>query len=356
MNRRVEALDGLRVVAIVMVMLFHYYWRFSGRFYGFDFAVPEFFQYGYLGVQLFFVISGFVISLTLTKCNSFLEFFKKRFVRLIPGMLICSSITFMIFLTFDPPGLFENSKSIYNYLVSNTFIPPGIINKTLGTDLSYIDGVYWSLWVEIQFYVVAGIFYFLSPRFFFRNYVIFALVSVLSLAALNSSYGNELITDFIGQSACSKLKIVLGGVQLVRYNLWFLLGIVIYKLYYRSNNKLESLFLVVLFGLQALMSNGNEERLFVLFVMIIFLAFLYYPSLLRFLENKALVKVGVASYSIYLIHQNLGVLILSEISKSFGLLNWIVPILPIIVFSCFGLLSLQHIENPLAKRLKRFLL
>ena len=118
-KERVEILDGLRVIAIFMVMFFHFY---CTKVISYSYKIPTVISYGNLGVQLFFIISGFVITLTLTKCNSLFEFIKKRFIRLIPGMLVCSIITFLIFSFFDPENIFVRSKSFSNLIFSNTFL------------------------------------------------------------------------------------------------------------------------------------------------------------------------------------------------------------------------------------------
>lgn len=91
---RIQVLDGLRVIAILMVMLYHFYPRFEGYAYSYSFEIPEIFNHGKLGVPLFFVISGFVITLTLNHSYNFVDFMKKRLIRLMPGMLLCSTTTF----------------------------------------------------------------------------------------------------------------------------------------------------------------------------------------------------------------------------------------------------------------------
>ncbi len=73
-EKRLDALDGLRGVAILLVMGFHFFHHLESPYYkshlypyGERFAAIPLFQYGYLGVELFFIISGFVIALTLEK-------------------------------------------------------------------------------------------------------------------------------------------------------------------------------------------------------------------------------------------------------------------------------------------------
>jgi len=75
--KRIDTLDSLRVIAIGMVMLFHYLYLYNGKFYEIAYLQKELFKYGYLGVELFFIISGFVITLTLKIVKTFVISLKK---------------------------------------------------------------------------------------------------------------------------------------------------------------------------------------------------------------------------------------------------------------------------------------
>ena len=100
---RIAALDGLRCFAIVGVLLFHYYGRWTPpaspvNFYPYGGLLAGFapVRYGFYGVNLFFVISGFVISLTLRRCTGFWDFAMRRAARLWPSMALCAGLTFAV--------------------------------------------------------------------------------------------------------------------------------------------------------------------------------------------------------------------------------------------------------------------
>ena len=78
---RITELDGLRGIAAILVVLYHYTTRFSLKFNNDILSNITFFKYGHYGVQLFFVISGFVIFMSINKINSPFEFVYKRFIR-----------------------------------------------------------------------------------------------------------------------------------------------------------------------------------------------------------------------------------------------------------------------------------
>ena len=87
-------LDGLRGVAALAVVFYHYTTRFSIKFNSDIISNVINFKYGHYGVQLFFVISGFVIFMSIEKVKSPFEFLYKRFVRLYPTFWMSLFLTF----------------------------------------------------------------------------------------------------------------------------------------------------------------------------------------------------------------------------------------------------------------------
>jgi len=344
-SKRIEVLDGLRVIAILMVMLFHYYSYFEGTYYHYN--APRILHYGSLGVQLFFIISGFVISMTLTSSLNFIQFMKKRLIRLFPGMLICSCITFTIFLLFDTNNLIPSSKNVYNLILSNTFLPPALVNKLLSSNLRYIDPPYWSLWVEIQFYIVSGIIFFLSPKNYLRNYGFFTLITFSVYILVQSKYSINIEPVALRY----KIGYLIDTFSLVKNNLWFLAGIVVYKMYTGENKKLIYLLLLI-FAVQLILMDDLYAKAITASFLIFFIFFIYKRDAIAFLSKKWISKIGVASYSIYLIHQNIGLLIIYNTTKYLGSFQYIVPIFLIGMFTAFGLISYKYFESYLSKRLK----
>ena len=142
-------IECLRTIAISIVVGYHYF--------------PAIFPNGYLGVDIFFVISGFLIAKILSKSNhnlkSFFIFFYRRCRRILPSlifMLLVLSVLSLIFLYDDEARIV--TKSFYSAvtLTSNFYF------KNL-TD--YFDPISkhqfllhtWSLSMEIQFYLIIGI-------------------------------------------------------------------------------------------------------------------------------------------------------------------------------------------------------
>jgi len=103
-SRRLSSLDGLRGTAVLAVLLYHYtYW--------YEHVVSQHpsilfrFPWGKFGVECFFVISGFVISLTLDRTKTLVEFVRARLARLYPTFLTCLLITSTITALAGPPDM-----------------------------------------------------------------------------------------------------------------------------------------------------------------------------------------------------------------------------------------------------------
>jgi peptidoglycan/LPS O-acetylase OafA/YrhL len=146
----VPGLDALRFFAASIVTVYHlafWAWAFpQGQVARASQGVADFYQWdtltsgGWAGVQIFFVISGFVIA-TSSERSTAIRFLCSRFVRLVPGVWICATITLIAWSVIDvaaPYPLF------HTYLRSLAFMPTS----------PWIDSVYWTLGVEIAFYTI----------------------------------------------------------------------------------------------------------------------------------------------------------------------------------------------------------
>ena len=152
--RHIHGLDLLRFFAAFIVMLDHYTYRSwiltdGPALFGNQFAVLQFWApvtwVGRVGVEIFFVISGYVIAYSAESSTAF-DFFRSRVLRLMPAIWICSTITLgvLLFLTDEP--LLALLKA---WLKANLFfISPN----------GWIDGVYWTLVVEVVFYGLVFVF------------------------------------------------------------------------------------------------------------------------------------------------------------------------------------------------------
>ncbi|TJV03410.1 MAG: acyltransferase [Mesorhizobium sp.] len=152
---RIEWIDYARFFAAFMVMGYHY--GVNGVRNGkltdlepLDRAATVL-QYGYLGVPLFFMISGFVI-MSSASSGSPLKFAISRVFRLWPAFIVCLTLTSIVLAIWPSPLM---PISVEQYLVNLTMIPTSF-------GVPVVDGVYWTLKTELMFY--AAVFVALSLR------------------------------------------------------------------------------------------------------------------------------------------------------------------------------------------------
>ncbi|MET0320685.1 MAG: acyltransferase family protein, partial [Duganella sp.] len=145
----VLGIDALRFAAAMIVVWFHFAYLMGALPEGSAanasrhlLAFPELYDwsyFGWVGVEIFFVISGFVIAFSAEKATSF-SFFAGRVVRLGPGVWICSTITLLTVLAL---GNADTTQLFRGYRHSMGFFPWG----------PWIDGAFWTLILEISFYL-----------------------------------------------------------------------------------------------------------------------------------------------------------------------------------------------------------
>ena len=345
---RVSILDVLRVVAVIMVILSHYYLNYPD--------VGEKVAWGALGVQLFFIISGFVIYASLENTKNYRDFIVKRFLRLSPAMLICSTIIFVFFRFFYTGEGYTNSKLISNYLIANTFIDPTFINVFFGrVRYYYLDGAFWSLWVEICFYTLIGLLYFINKKKFINYYVIicFALTPVFMLF-YTSTGQNVLQTTFSLTSEQAYLFKIYGRALVFFDNcFWFLIGIFLYLLYKDKTKKKYIYYIIFLFLINIVKDKFYFPLIiFSLIAFAFFMVFVYVPQKIEFIAKPLLCKIGVASYSMYLIHYYLGMVVVKYLKENVAD-SYIWPFLVMIFVILFGLFSYNYLEKPLGKLYKK---
>src|SRR6185437_6435966 len=175
---RIDILDGFRALAIISVVLYHYYsrWNISNIDY---YPLNIIFKHGYYGVDLFFVISGFVIFYTLENTKSYGSFIFKRYIRLFPPILLCTFISYFFVEYFDKNRQFPSFHlhSILDFIPSLTFIDSSVLNYLFNrNDIGVFCGAYWTLWIEFCFYYFAGLVYYANREIFFTNWIKLASV------------------------------------------------------------------------------------------------------------------------------------------------------------------------------------
>jgi peptidoglycan/LPS O-acetylase OafA/YrhL len=260
------------------------------------------FSYGWLGVELFFIISGFVILMTLETCASFQEFMIRRWLRLFPAMLICSAIIFISasFLPERPLGV----PVFRDLLPGISFLDQNVWRHLLGGNQGILEGAFWSLFVEVKFYAIFGALYFVVGRNFATTGIVAAC---LVEAAANR---NWLPLPDIVRSLLAFME--------VKHFCWFASGALFY-IYYRDARSMLPLLCAILSALLAasLVEPWPSPLAALIFVMLFTSAMCSGDWLRNVLAYPALTFLGFVSYPLYLLHENMVVALIAKIGRRF---------------------------------------
>lgn len=335
-------IQSLRAIAISLVVAFHYFSQFT--------KFPLISE-GSVGVQLFFMISGYVISKSLQNSQSLKEFYFKRFFRIYPTLWI----SIIIILTFLK--LFQNmnlthqqldESKIQNLIPSLTLIHFDFINKVFGTELTFIEGVLWTLSVEIFFYLSVGVFYFKVVRFCNISKFLF-LFTIISLTIFEAQKRVSVLNGF--------LKPIVGGLEIIgaRQYAFFTIGAVFYT-YRGKSNTLKIILSVSLLAIIVNASETNQSNVKLLAE--ILMVILFVITLLNYLplgKIRFLNRMGNFSYELYLLHNGIGLTSITLVLNNFQLFLWEKVLFVISVFAIMIYISFlfeNYVSSPASKYLK----
>ena len=263
---------ALRGIAALAVCMFH----FTKGFMAEDGFARELFKNGWMGVEVFFVISGFVIPYSLLDTSfafkHYAKFFKKRVLRIEPAYLV--SVVLIVGLNYiaamvpgfagDPFGIsFELILQHIGYLVE-------FFNN------EWLNPVYWTLAVEFHYYLLIG----------------------LLIAVWNLKYRWLTISSIIGILLLKYLNVEM--IKLLKYTDIFVLGII--TAFYKCQNLKLHIYCIalVLMAFFLFQNHGPEITILKMITAVLIAFFGQYGS------NKLLLFFGNISYSLYLIHVPIG--------------------------------------------------
>ena len=335
-NSRVTYLDGHRGLAILLVIFFHAYARWPGIVpYGSKYANISIFKFGWLGVELFFLISGYVILMTLEKCENFKEFIYRRWIRLFPAMLICSILIYITsFYFYERPA---GKPSIDSLLPGLTFIEPSwwkIIFRSF--EIKPLEGAFWSMYVEVKFYFFAAFIYFWKGK----NWLIATLFLFFALSVICNLVNNY--------SPCAFYRHAVTVVDLLSFNYfgWFASGSSFYL--FTRTKELKWFSIAICFAILSSVFVNNFElqsTLAACIVSALFTISVGSSQLQRILSNRFLLFFGFISYPLYLIHENMMISMIVKLgSENIRFANLSSPLLSIAALSCIAYGIALHAE------------
>lgn len=337
---RLAVLDGLRLISALMVVLYHLLHGVGVRDRAWQAPTDRLFPglaeaatYGWLGVEMFFLISGFVICMS-SWGRTVGEFAVSRVVRLYPAYW------FAVVLTTGVLTLFP----IFNKHLDWTHV---LVNLTMLQSLMSvpdIDRAYWTLPVELLFYVLFALVV-VSRRATYRRVVAFcALWTLASLLA--PKFGNDAVFIFLGRTYAQYFVAGIAFYLMYRFGanamLWGIVGgswiIAVSRIWTEIDTYAGSRFLpatacvTAFFIVMALIANGVSDRI----------------------RWRWLTTAGALTYPLYLLHQQIGLTVITAARPY-------LPAWALLGGTVVGLLLLAYlvhrlVERPAARRLRRALI
>jgi peptidoglycan/LPS O-acetylase OafA/YrhL len=297
-------IDGLRAISVFAVILYHANFNLFGK---------NIFNGGFIGVDIFFVISGYLITTIILKeiyvTNNFSlkKFYERRIRRILPAllflMMICSFAGYFILL---PSSYIDFSKSLITSIFFSSNFYFWITGKKYGSEDELLKPLAhtWSLSVEEQFYILFPIFLLIIIKYF-RKYLSIFLFAYFFISLIFAEYFSRNHASFSFYSLSSRsFELLLGSIisylMLNKYK--------IHKSYPILNLFCPSLGIILIFY-SFIFFNFEQivHPAITTLVPVIGTALIIFFSrkgelITEILSNKILVFFGLISYSLYLWH------------------------------------------------------
>lgn len=313
-------IEGLRGVAIMLSVIYHLIDRFQQIYLNREIVIMNF--WGSFGVTIFLIISGcFAVNIdskaiTLNEAGYAL---KKFFLRLWPAYAICICLTFILTHIAELPLRTYNLKELLlNLLVINHVI-----------NVPYIDGAHWYLTVLISMFLVV-----LVLKIFGIQSCPFVYCVWIAIASIIGCFYNN--------------SFLFGGC----FTACYCVGIAIRALLNVDNQSKFSWYLVLIEAfLATLMTRGMICTVEMIFGGLMVLLCLY--DKLNFLNNVICIWIGKISYSLYLIHQNVGFWIEYQLMKKMNEYHLFFALIAIVVVVLLAVIIFYFIERPARSIIKK---
>tara|TARA_B100000925_G_scaffold291552_1_gene280055 strand:- start:95 stop:2149 length:2055 start_codon:yes stop_codon:yes gene_type:complete len=335
-------IDGLRSLSVIFVILYHLY--------------PDIFNGGFLGVDIFFVISGYVITQSLYNSNSqnFFEFIKnfytRRILRIYPLLIVVSLSTLVITLIFF--SYTDFNFLFYSFVTSIIGLSNLYYIKT-GKDyfLDEIDNPFlhtWSLGVEEQFYLLYPILLFILLKNFsssnIKLFITFILLIILSKFLSIIISDNQILTFYFPFARFWEL----------------LIGCLLFFIFKDYKSRISSfkyqnfLIFISLLIVSSLLFFAKQVNLAFVMILTIFssssLILLSSASFInKILNNFYMVYIGKISFGLYLWHYPILYFVKGRIEN-----HILLSIFVIIISFIISIFTYEYFENPIRynKKLK----
>tara|TARA_R110000782_G_scaffold117364_3_gene207571 strand:- start:13446 stop:14393 length:948 start_codon:yes stop_codon:yes gene_type:complete len=286
--------------------------------------VPFIFWEGEYRVLLFFALSGFAIFFTLERIGSVADFIVNRVSRLFPAYWVAILLT----LSFEYAGHIDTLKIPAISILANFTMLQGFLY------LPAVDGVYWTLTVELGFYAcMLGLWLVLGKGM--------ARLEPMLLPWLALKW-----LMFYWEGMPSRVAMLL----VLQFLPFFIIGILHYRIWSGQRKWLAQLPYLVAALATLLWTDGMELFLAGCGLVVIFAATL--RGALRFLTVRPLLWFGAISYPLYLVHENIGFVIMLR-AQALGFNRWLGFAAALCVVTLIAWLLHRNVEMPASRWITR---
>lgn len=332
-HRRVLELDALRALAAINLVLFHFTHVYSVK-YGYSSPLGFEWPYGAYGVEMFFILSGFVNSMSLLRRGQPTDFVAARLIRIVPFFLI--AIVANVWILRLPP--MHETVSAPQFLANLTLMP-----RILGYEC--LDPVMWTLQIEMMFYVTLVVLFKIGAL---RRYVwgwgTLLLLSLVCCPLLDA------MAPVHGTSAWYGFATAIRRLMLLDFVPLFAIGFLLYMIKTGTGPLWQnSLGILIAAGVFHSIDHGKHNP--VATALIIALVTLSAYGKVPLLRLRPLVYISTISYAIYLCHNNLGCVLIDCLDS-----GGVPPVICLVIALGFtfalSVLVTNWVEAPLTRSLR----
>ncbi|WP_405381205.1 acyltransferase family protein [Maribacter sp. LLG6340-A2] len=345
-KQRIYQIDLLRFVAAVGIMLVHYLYRGfkADNLTNLSFLelAGEWVKYCAVFIDLFFIISGFVITLSVAN-KSVTYFFKSRVVRLFSVYWLCAFITYLVTIFYGAPRFTATfGQFLFNLTLLQDFF-----------DIERLDGAYWTMSVELRFYALA-----LGYLILYR----YKKIKVNTIAYI--WLGLTVIYPLVQNIFIFK---VLNLFLMFQWSPAFIAGMLMADIYKSKTVNLKngiaigicfilSCFHRLIYAKMAMViynETFSEPVIFAVMFSAYGIMLLVILGGLKWMNKPYFLYLGIMTYPLYLLHQRIGYIIFNNLM---GYMNkYVILIGTITLMITASFIIVRYIAGPLSNFMEKYL-
>lgn len=323
-RKQIIGIQVIRGISALFIILYHY----TSRYNEVDYVTPHenwtiSLPWGCFAVSTFFLISGFLTATDLSKHTPPPVFLKKRVNRLYPTFWVAVLITYFFSLIAH-----QGNVGFIDLLANISMIP-----AVLGFE--HVDGVYWTLQYELFFYVFISLILLIKKR----KFVITLVVSWLMISV--AFY-------FLQYNINTYLAKIIRVFGIIDYIAVFVLGLAMGLFKKKYISKLLYLTIIVISFISFYLYKGLSQSIFFAINFGLLQYVLYNENCLINRDNRItrpITWIAALSYPLYLIHQKIGYILISNTIITTGYEGIVIIIIPFIISIIIAYYLHKYIES-----------